>query len=169
MAAHIAFSYLMVIIIYNEQGNLSYNTGHGCFQKENVDFTLLSYPYGNRGGTKTAVGKLKVDERCMIKTLVMEDEARKPLMALMHGDKEGSTKSLARAIGMKFLAPCKPDRAGKHTGVRAEGTVSFGTRKLPPVYMAPPWLICRRWPSAHAGATFPHACRRRNSSACSNR
>lgn len=76
-----------------------------------------------------------VDEHGIIKTLVMEDEARKPLIILMHGDKEVSTKSLARAIGVKSIAPCKPDVAEKHTGYRVGGTSPFGTRKLLSVYM----------------------------------
>ena len=99
------------------------------------DFTLHTYPYEERGGTKRGASQLGVDEHCVIKTLVMEDEAGKPLIILMHGDKEVSTKSLARSIGTKSISPCKPAVAEKHTGYKVGGTSPFGTRKSMPVYM----------------------------------
>jgi Cys-tRNA(Pro) deacylase len=71
----------------------------------------------------------------VIKTLVMEDETGKPLIILMHGDREVSTKSLARQIGAKSVTPCKPAVAEKHTGYKVGGTSPFGTRKVLPVYM----------------------------------
>ncbi len=76
-----------------------------------------------------------VDEHCVIKTLVMEDETGKPLIILMHGDKEVSTKSLARALGVKSVSPCKPAIAEKHTGYKVGGTSPFGTKKAMPIYM----------------------------------
>ena len=102
---------------------------------QSVDFTLHPYPYEEKGGTKRAAGKLGVDEHCVIKTLVMEDETGKPLIILMHGDKEVSTKSLARAIGVKSISPCNPVFAEKHTGYKVGGTSPFGTKKVMPVYM----------------------------------
>ncbi|PKN52312.1 MAG: Cys-tRNA(Pro) deacylase [Deltaproteobacteria bacterium HGW-Deltaproteobacteria-13] len=104
-------------------------------KEQNADFTLHTYPYEERGGTKTSSIKLGVDEHRIIKTLIMEDETGKPLIILMHGDKEVSTKSLARAIGAKSVFPCKPAVAEKHTGYRVGGTSPFGTRKAMPVYM----------------------------------
>lgn len=76
-----------------------------------------------------------VDEHRIVKTLIMEDETGKPFIILMHGDKEVSTKSLARAIGVKAVAPCNPAVAEKHTGYKVGGTSPFGTRKNLPVYM----------------------------------
>jgi len=102
---------------------------------QKVDFTLHPYPYEERGGTKRAAGKLGVDEHCVIKTLVMEDETGKPLIILMHGDKEVSTKSLARIIGVKSISPCNPVIAEKHSGYKVGGTSPFGTKKIMPVYM----------------------------------
>jgi Cys-tRNA(Pro) deacylase len=99
------------------------------------NFTLHTYPYEERGGTKRGASQLGVDEHRVIKTLVMEDETGKPLIILMHGDKEVSTKSLARAIGVKSIAPCKPAIAEKHTGYKVGGTSPFGTKKAMPVYM----------------------------------
>ncbi|HOV12528.1 MAG TPA: aminoacyl-tRNA deacylase [Bacteroidales bacterium] len=102
---------------------------------QKADFTLHTYPYEERGGTKTASGKLMVDEHRIIKTLIMEDETGKPLIILMHGDKEVSTKSLARVIGTKAISPCHPAIAEKHTGYKVGGTSPFGTKKVLPVYM----------------------------------
>jgi Cys-tRNA(Pro) deacylase len=106
-----------------------------ALKAQGTDFTLHTYPYEERGGTKRAAGKLGVDEHRVIKTLVMEDEAGKPLIILMHGDKEVSTKSLARSIGVKSVSPCNPAIAEKHTGYKVGGTSPFGTRKAMPVYM----------------------------------
>jgi len=100
-----------------------------------VVFTLHPYKYEEKGGTKASAAKLGVDEHLVIKTLVMEDETGRPLIILMHGDKEVSTKSLARHLGVKVIVPCKPDIAQKHTGYMVGGTSPFGTRKHLPVYM----------------------------------
>jgi Cys-tRNA(Pro) deacylase len=106
-----------------------------ALRAQSVDFTLHPYPYEERGGTKRAAGKLGVDEHCVIKTLVMEDETGKPLIILMHGDKKVSTKSIARIIGVKSISPCNPVIAEKHTGYKVGGTSPFGTKKVMPVYM----------------------------------
>jgi Cys-tRNA(Pro) deacylase len=98
-------------------------------------FTLHPYKYEEKGGTKASAVKLGVDEHLVIKTLVMEDETGRPLIILMHGDKEVSTKALARTLGVKAIVPCKPDFAHKHTGYMVGGTSPFGTRKPLPVYM----------------------------------
>jgi Cys-tRNA(Pro) deacylase len=100
-----------------------------------ADFTLHTYPYEERGGTKRGASLLGVDEHIVIKTLVMEDETGKPLIILMHGDKEVSTKSLARTLGVKSISPCKPAIAEKHTGYKVGGTSPFGTKKAMPFYM----------------------------------
>jgi Cys-tRNA(Pro) deacylase len=102
---------------------------------QDADFTLHTYPYEERGGTKVSSKKLGVDEHCVIKTLVMEDETGKPLIILMHGDKEVSTKSLARIMGVKSISPCHPLVAEKHSGYKVGGTSPFGTKKAMPVYM----------------------------------
>lgn len=98
-------------------------------------FTLRMYKYEERGGTKVSARELGVDEHCVIKTLIMEDENANPLIILMHGDKEVSTKALARVIGTKSIVPCRPEVAQKHSGYKVGGTSPFGTRKTLPVYM----------------------------------
>ena len=100
-----------------------------------VAFSEHTYTYIDRGGTAESSRQLGLDEHSLIKTLVMEDEFRKPLIVLMHGDKEVSTKELARIIGVKRISPCLPDIARKHSGYMVGGTSPFGTRKTMPVYM----------------------------------
>ena len=106
-----------------------------ALKAQGADFTLYTYPYEERGGTRASAKKLGVDEHRVIKTLVMEDETGKPLIILMHGDKEVSTKSLARIIGVKSVSPCNPAVAEKHTGYKVGGTSPFGTKKAMPIYM----------------------------------
>ena len=93
------------------------------------------YEYEEKGGTAVSSAALGVDEHAVVKTLVMEDEARKPLIILMHGDLEVSTKELARVLGVKKLAPCSPAAAQQHTGYQIGGTSPFGTRKPLPTYL----------------------------------
>ena len=100
-----------------------------------VPFTEHVYRYEEHGGTKVSARELGVDEHAVVKTLVMEDDARSPLIVLMHGDLEVSTKQLARAIGRKHVEPCKPDVANRHSGYLVGGTSPFGTRKAMPVYV----------------------------------
>jgi Cys-tRNA(Pro) deacylase len=104
-------------------------------RQEKVDFTPHLYIYEERGGTAVSARELGVDEHCVIKTLVMEDENKQPLIILMHGDMEVSTKQLARIIGAKTLSPCTPEAANRHSGYQVGGTSPFGTRRKMPVYM----------------------------------
>jgi Cys-tRNA(Pro) deacylase len=104
-------------------------------KQHHVPFTEHEYRYEERGGTAASSRELGVDEHIVIKTLVMEDERRQPLIVLMHGDREVSTKNLARQIGRKAVKPCAPDVAQKHTGYLVGGTSPFGTRKPMPIYM----------------------------------
>ena len=102
---------------------------------QGVAFTPHLYKYEERGGTAVSSRALGVDEHQVVKTLVMQDEAQKPLIILMHGDREVSTKSLARHMGCKSVTPCSPETAEKHTGYKTGGTSPFGTRKPLPVYV----------------------------------
>ncbi len=100
-----------------------------------VEFVERPYKYEERGGTKVSARELGVDEHIVIKTLVMEDDKKAPLIVLMHGDREVSTKELARVIGVKSVTPCTPEAALKHTGYMVGGISPFGTRKPLPVYV----------------------------------
>lgn len=99
-----------------------------------VPFTEHLYAYEEKGGTKVSARELGVDEHAVIKTLVMQDETGEPLIVLMHGDMQVSTKNLARHLGKKAITPCLPDVAHKHTGYLVGGTSPFGTRKAMPVF-----------------------------------
>ncbi len=99
-----------------------------------VSFGEHPYQYEDKGGTAVSARELRVDERSVVKTLIMEDESKAPLVVLMHGDLQVSTKELARAIGAKSVTPCNPDTAQRHSGYLVGGTSPFGTRKQMPVY-----------------------------------
>ena len=100
-----------------------------------IPFTDHLYDYVEKGGTAVSSRELGVDEHGVVKTLVMEDDGKNPLIVLMHGDRQVSTKELARVLGVKTVAPCTPETAFRHTGYLVGGTSPFGTRRPLPVYM----------------------------------
>ena len=100
-----------------------------------VAYSEHLYDYEERGGTAVSARELGVPETQVIKTLIMENEKKQPIIVLMHGDCEVSTKNLARIIGCKMITPCVPDVANKHSGFMVGGTSPFGTKKAMPVYM----------------------------------
>ncbi len=104
-------------------------------REQHVAYTEHPYRYEEHGGTTVSARELGVDEHAVVKTLVMEDEKGAPLIILMHGDRQVSTKALARQIGRKAVQPCKPEVANRHTGYLVGGTSPFGTRKAMPIFM----------------------------------
>jgi Cys-tRNA(Pro) deacylase len=104
-------------------------------KKHGVVYTEHVYEYVEHGGTAVSSFSLAVDEHHVVKTLIFEDDSRKPLCILMHGDRKVSTKELARQIGVKRVAPCKPEDAMRHSGYQVGGCSPFGLRKPMPVYM----------------------------------
>ena len=100
-----------------------------------VAYTEHEYEYVEHGGTEVSAVSLGVREHDVVKTLVMQDEAAKPLIVLMHGDRKVSTKNLARQADRKRVEPCKPEEAHRHTAYQVGGTSPFGTKKRIPVYM----------------------------------
>ncbi|HEX8144569.1 MAG TPA: Cys-tRNA(Pro) deacylase [Pyrinomonadaceae bacterium] len=103
-------------------------------REKKIDFKAHLYAYEEHGGTRRSAQSLGVPEHQVIKTLVMETERRHPLLVLMHGDREVSTKQLARTLGVKQVNACDIETAQKHTGYLVGGTSPFGTRKPLPVY-----------------------------------
>lgn len=101
----------------------------------NVEFTPHLFPYEEKGGTAHSSKELGVPEHSVIKTLIMENDSKEPLVILMHGDMQVSTKNLARTIGVKSISPCKPEVADKHSGYQIGGTSPFGTKRKMPVYI----------------------------------
>ena len=100
-----------------------------------VAYTEHPYDYVEHGGTAESARQLGLDEHAVVKTLVMQDERGEPLVVLMHGDRQVSTKQLARATGAKAIAPCAPEVAQRHSGYLVGGTSPFGTRKVMPVWV----------------------------------
>lgn len=103
--------------------------------KAGVAFSGHLYQYEEHGGTKVSARELNVHEHAVVKTLIFEDEAGKPLVVLMHGDCKVSAKELARQAGRKKVEPCKPEVANRHTGYLVGGTSPFGTKKAMPIYL----------------------------------
>ncbi len=104
-------------------------------REKGVAYTEHPYRYEEKGGTRVSARELGVEEHAVIKTLVMEGDDREPLIVLMHGDREVSTKALARILGKKAVHPCKPEVANRHSGYLVGGTSPFGTRKAMPVFI----------------------------------
>jgi Cys-tRNA(Pro) deacylase len=102
-------------------------------RRHGVPYTEHVYRYEEHGGTRVSSRALGVPEHAVVKTLVMEDERKRPLLVLMHGDREVSTRQLARQLGCKSIEPCSPVVAHRHTGYLVGGTSPFGTRKALPV------------------------------------
>ena len=104
-------------------------------RRQKLAFSEHAYDYVEHGGTAESARQLQVDEHQVVKTLVMQDEQKKPLIMLMHGDRKVSTKQLARQIGRKSIEPCDVEVAQRHSGYQVGGTSPFGLRKAMPVYV----------------------------------
>ena len=100
-----------------------------------VAFTEHPYDYLEHGGAQHSAQVLGFDAFAVVKTLIMQDEAAKPLAVLMHGNRKVSTKNLARQIGAKSVEPCTPEVANRHSGYLVGGTSPFGLRKAMPIYV----------------------------------
>ena len=109
-----------------------------------IAYTEHVYEYIEHGGTSVSSSALGVDEHHVVKTLIFENDKRQPLCVLMHGDRKVSTKELARQIGAKRVAPCKPEDAMRHSGYLVGGCSPFGLRKSMPVYMEESILVLER-------------------------
>lgn len=105
-----------------------------CLLEHGIEFEPFFYKYEERGGTRVSSRELGVDEHLVIKTLIMETDNHEPLIVLMHGDCEVSTKQLARILGVKSVHPCDPKVAHRHSGYLVGGTSPFGTKRCMPIY-----------------------------------
>ena len=106
-----------------------------ALRQAGITFSEHAYDYLDHGGTAESARQLGVAEHAVVKTLVMEDDKAQPLIVLMHGDRQVSTKSLAREIGVKSVQACKPEVAQRHSGYLVGGTSPFGLRKAMPVFV----------------------------------
>jgi len=113
---------------------LPITSGVRFLRSHKMAFTPHLYAWEEHGGTAHSAASLGVDEHQVIKTLVLETEVRKPLIVLMHGDREVSTKSLARFLGCKSVQPCSPQNVTRYTGYQVGGCSPFGIRQTLPIY-----------------------------------
>ena len=113
-------------------------------KEKDIPFTEHLYRYEDHGGTSVCARELEVSEHAVVKTLIMEDDAGKPMVVLMHGDREVSTKALARQIGARTVQICKPEVANRHSGYLVGGTSPFGTKKSMPVFVEKTILVLDR-------------------------
>jgi len=104
-------------------------------RRAGISYTEHPYDYVEHGGTAESAAQLGVPEHAVVKTLVMQDDRAQPLIVLMYGDRQVSTKNLAREIGVKSVEPCKPEVAQRHSGYLVGGTSPFGMRKAMPVHV----------------------------------
>jgi len=118
-----------------QQAHVSETPATQWLREQGVAFTEHVYDYVDHGGTAESARQLGVPEREVIKTLVMQDQDARPLIVLMHGDCQVSTKNLARQVGAKRIEPCKPEVAQRHSGYQVGGTSPFGLRKAMPVFV----------------------------------
>ena len=119
----------------SKKEHVSETPATAVLKKHGVAFTEHVYAYEEHGGTAVSARELGVREHDVVKTLVMEDEATRAFIVLMHGDRKVSAKNLARQIGAKKVEPCTPEAANRHSGYLVGGTSPFGTRKKLPVYV----------------------------------
>ena len=134
MAAIVSQLIYNCLVIMNKQ-KLPVTPAIHMLREHGVAFTDHPYDYEEKGGTTVSARELGVEEHAVVKTLVMEDDDTNPLIVLMHGDRQVSTKELARIIGVKKISPCKPEVAHRHSGYQVGGTSPFGTRKPLRVYL----------------------------------
>ena len=118
-----------------KKDHVSETPATALLRQHKVAFTEHPYEYLEHGGAQHSAQVLGLDPYTVVKTLVMEDDKAKPLLVLMHGNRTVSTKNLARQIGVKSVAPCKPEVANRHSGYLVGGTSPFGTRRAMPVYI----------------------------------
>lgn len=104
-------------------------------QNHDIKFSPHQFSYVEKGGTKHSSATLGVSEHQIIKTLIMENDKKEPMVILMHGDLQVSTKQMARHLGVKTVFPCKPEVADRHSGYQIGGTSPFGTKRKMPIYM----------------------------------
>ena len=116
-------------------GHISETPATQFLRRHGVSFSEHAYDYVEHGGTAESARQLGVAEHSVVKTLVLQDEHAQPLVVLMHGDKQVSTKNLARQIGVKSVQPCRPEVAQRHSGYVVGGTSPFGLKKAMPVYV----------------------------------
>lgn len=106
-----------------------------CLKENGIEHEIFEYKYVPKGGTRVSSQELGINEHVCIKTIIMETDAKEPFIVLMHGDREISTKNMARHIGVKMVKPCEPEIANRHSGYLVGGTSPFGTKRKMRVFV----------------------------------
>jgi Cys-tRNA(Pro) deacylase len=104
-------------------------------RQHKISFEPHLFDYVEKGGTKHSSEILGVDEHSIVKTLVLSTNENKPLIVLMHGDLQVSTKELARIIKVKTVTTVAPEKANKLSGYLVGGTSPFGVKTKMPIYV----------------------------------
>lgn len=104
-------------------------------REHQIAYEAHLYDYEEHGGTARCAQELHVDEHCVIKTIILQDDKKQGLIMLMHGDKEISTRQLARIIGARHIEPASPAQANKWSGYLVGGTSPFACKSALPVYV----------------------------------
>lgn len=104
-------------------------------RERRIPFRPAHYPYEEHGGTAHAARSLGADEHAVVKTLIFQSDPKHAFVVLMHGDREVSTRQLARHLGVKQVAPADPAAAQRLTGYMVGGISPFGQRSRLPVYV----------------------------------
>ena len=118
-----------------KKNEIPMTTALRALKNAGVQFEILQYAFVEHGGTQQAASELGLDHHAIIKTIILEDENKKPFVCLMHGDREISVKQLARVRGVKTVTLCEPETADRHSGYHVGGTSPFGTRRQMKVYI----------------------------------
>jgi Cys-tRNA(Pro) deacylase len=118
-----------------KKNHVSETPATAWLKAQGVAFTEHAYAYLEHGGAQHSALVLGLDPFAVVKTLIMQDEAAKPLVVLMHGNRTVSTKSLARQTGAKSVSPCKPEVANRHSGYLVGGTSPFGLKRAMPLWV----------------------------------
>lgn len=99
-----------------------------------VEYEPFTYDYERHEGAEGAAAALGLDPHHTVKTIVFRTSEGAGVIVLMNGDREVSTKSLARLLGVKSVDTASDREARRWTGYEFGGTSPFGTRTKLPVH-----------------------------------
>ncbi len=119
----------------NKLRHVSLTPATHWLREHGVEYSEHVYDYVDHGGAARAAQQLELPLAQIVKTLILQTADGSLLVVLMHGDREVSTRQLARAIGAKGIEPCAPAVAQRHSGYLVGGTSPFGLRKPLPIYV----------------------------------
>jgi Cys-tRNA(Pro) deacylase len=102
---------------------------------EGVEYEGFVFDYKRFPGASGAATALGVDLHVTVKTIVLQTDEGDGVIVLINGDREVSTKKLARELDVKSTKPASQRDARRWTGYEFGGTSPFGTRQQLPILM----------------------------------